>query len=156
MSWSIGYCSNHKRDIGYGVPAPCDHPGCNVIIDRGMSYLCCENIHHSVSCGGYFCAEHRDNYVYADEVPDMDDEELEALGLDGSEAEEDDDDGVIACRHRIEPRKEAVEWLEFMLSNESWQKWRELNPERVQHFKERLANKGELLYVIVDPYEEKE
>src|SRR4051812_7048849 len=26
MGWSIGYDSNWQRDIGYGVPAFCDHP----------------------------------------------------------------------------------------------------------------------------------
>jgi len=28
MGWSIGYDGNWKRDIGYGVPAYCDFPGC--------------------------------------------------------------------------------------------------------------------------------
>ncbi len=26
MGWSIGYDKNLKRDIGYGVPATCEHP----------------------------------------------------------------------------------------------------------------------------------
>jgi len=29
MSWSIGYDNNWNRDIGYGVPAICDYPGCD-------------------------------------------------------------------------------------------------------------------------------
>ena len=29
MGWSIGYDTNWKRDIGYGVPAKCDHPRCD-------------------------------------------------------------------------------------------------------------------------------
>lgn len=28
MSWVIGFDSNWNRDIGYGVLAFCDHPGC--------------------------------------------------------------------------------------------------------------------------------
>ena len=40
MGWSIGYDSNWDRDIGYGVPAYCDHPDCNEEIDRGLSYVC--------------------------------------------------------------------------------------------------------------------
>jgi hypothetical protein len=40
MGWSIGYDENWKRDIGYGVPAVCDHPKCNKIINRGLSYVC--------------------------------------------------------------------------------------------------------------------
>ena len=28
MGWSIGYDEKWQRDIGYGVPAICDYPGC--------------------------------------------------------------------------------------------------------------------------------
>jgi hypothetical protein len=40
MGWSIGYDSKWKRDIGYGVPAPCDLPGCDKEIDRGLAFVC--------------------------------------------------------------------------------------------------------------------
>lgn len=40
MSWSVGWDPNWRRDIGYGVPAVCDHPECGVAIDRGLSYVC--------------------------------------------------------------------------------------------------------------------
>lgn len=40
MGWSIGFDSNWNRDIGYGVPAFCDHPGCTAEIDRGLAYVC--------------------------------------------------------------------------------------------------------------------
>src|SRR5690606_23075125 len=40
MGWAVGYDSNWNRDIGYGVPTTCDHPGCNEKIDRGLSYVC--------------------------------------------------------------------------------------------------------------------
>ena len=40
MSWTVGYDENWKRDIGYGVPSICDHPGCTARIDRGLSYVC--------------------------------------------------------------------------------------------------------------------
>lgn len=40
MGWSIGYDSKWKRDIGYGVPAWCDHPGCIEEIYRGLSHVC--------------------------------------------------------------------------------------------------------------------
>ena len=39
MGWSIGYDDNWKRDIGYGVPAVCDHPGCNEKIDRYLNII---------------------------------------------------------------------------------------------------------------------
>ena len=42
----------------------CDHPGCKVEIDRGLSYVC-GNMHgeDEVSCEEYFCEDHRKNYV---------------------------------------------------------------------------------------------
>ncbi len=43
MGWSLGHDNRwgkFGRDIGYGVPAICDHPGCNAEIDRGLSYVC--------------------------------------------------------------------------------------------------------------------
>lgn len=32
MGWSIGWDSTWQRDIGYGVPALCDHPNCSAVI----------------------------------------------------------------------------------------------------------------------------
>lgn len=37
MGWSIGFDTRWKRDIGYGVPAECDHPTCGAQIDRGLA-----------------------------------------------------------------------------------------------------------------------
>lgn len=37
MSWEIGYDDNWKRDIGYGVPAKCDHPDCDEDIEQFLS-----------------------------------------------------------------------------------------------------------------------
>ena len=51
MGWSIGYDMTWHRDIGYGVPATCDHPGCGKEIDRGLAYLC-------EGCGLFFCEPH--------------------------------------------------------------------------------------------------
>jgi len=59
MGWSIGYDYNWKRDIGYGVPAWCDHPSCNEKIDRGLAYVCGgEPYGGEHGCGLYFCAAH--------------------------------------------------------------------------------------------------
>ena len=59
MGWSIGYDTNWKRDIGYGVPAFCDHPKCNKEIDRGLAYVCGgEPYGGDVGCGLYFCGNH--------------------------------------------------------------------------------------------------
>lgn len=62
MSWSLGWDSKWDRDIGYGVPAYCDHPKCNKVIDRGLSYVCCDEKPYGGDhgCGLYFCSDHQD------------------------------------------------------------------------------------------------
>ncbi len=70
MSWAVGFDSHWNRDIGYGVPAYCDAPGCRKEIDRGLSYVCCEaeprgGVH---GCGLYFCGDHL-NYYRGDHGP---------------------------------------------------------------------------------------
>lgn len=59
MGWSYGH-DRSGREIGYGVAAECDRPGCNTKIDRGLGF-CCGGMHDAgfgVGCGGYFCGEH--------------------------------------------------------------------------------------------------
>jgi hypothetical protein len=59
MGWSIGYDSNWQRDIGYGVPAVCDHPDCNAEINRGLPHVCGSNPYGGEhGCGLYFCRSH--------------------------------------------------------------------------------------------------
>lgn len=59
MGWSIGFDSNWNRDVGYGVPAWCDHPDCSEVINRGLSYVCgAEPYGGEFGCGLYFCGEH--------------------------------------------------------------------------------------------------
>lgn len=59
MGWSIGYDEHWNRDIGYGVPAWCDHPDCNEVIDRGLSYVCGGQPYGGEEgCGLYFCPRH--------------------------------------------------------------------------------------------------
>jgi hypothetical protein len=38
MGWSRGF--ENGREIGYGVDAECDVPGCTAEIDRGLAYRC--------------------------------------------------------------------------------------------------------------------
>ena len=59
MGWSVGFDSGWNRDIGYGVPATCDHPGCGEEIDRGLGYVCGgEPYGGDTGCGLYFCDKH--------------------------------------------------------------------------------------------------
>lgn len=60
MGWEIGFDHNWKRDIGYGVRAYCDQPGCNVVIDRGLGFVCGgEPYGGDEGCGLFFCGDHR-------------------------------------------------------------------------------------------------
>ncbi len=60
MGWSIGFDSHWQRDIGYGVPAECDHPRCRAFIDRGLAYVCGgEPYGGDLGCGLYFCGAHQ-------------------------------------------------------------------------------------------------
>ena len=153
MSWVIGFNSEQKRHIGYGVLAICDHPECTVEIDRGLGYMCGEGFNHNASCHGYFCAEHRENYVYGDEIDDMQGEELEALGIDPESKEVYDaveNGDIVRCRHEpIQPNKESASWLEWVLSEDSWAKWREENPKKVAAYQDALKSKQGNVCVVV-------
>lgn len=47
------------RQCGYEVQAPCDQEGCEVIIDRGLYYMCGTSPWGDTdSCGGFFCDQH--------------------------------------------------------------------------------------------------
>ena len=111
MSWSIGYDTNWDRDIGYGVPAYCDHPECSEVIDRGLSYVCGgEPYGQPRGCGLYFCGKH--------------------LHFHGAKV-----DGrikTVQLCERCGPRRKKSfdakpdhpDWIHHKLTDESWEKWR--------------------------------
>lgn len=102
MSWSLGYDTNWHRDIGYGVPARCDHPGCDEKIDRGLAHVCGgEPYGGEDGCGLYFCAKHGGGGLC---------ERCEVGELP------------------FEKTPDAPEWIEHKLTDESWADWRRLNP----------------------------
>lgn len=112
MGWSIGYDTNWNRDIGYGVPAYCDHPGCTSEIDRGLAYVCGgEPYGGSRGCGLYFCGAH----MY--------------LPMRGRQK----------CAHcarvkgakKPKPSPDHPDWINHKLTDESWQQWRDEHPEEV-------------------------
>ena len=122
MGWSIGYDSHWDRDIGYGVPAICDRPGCGEAIDRGLGYVCgSEPYGGDRGCGLYFCDAH----------------------LTGSRKH--GDRWVRVCgrcdkgRRPYEPTPDTDEWLRWKLADESWAQWRAENPAEVELMKARLA-----------------
>jgi hypothetical protein len=108
MGWSIWYDSYHKRDVGYGVPATCDNPGCNKKIDRGLAYICCgqQISGGEEGCGLFFCYDHA--------TP-----------------------GEHKCarcatgKPRFKAKADRSIWIRHKLSHGSWREWREENPMEV-------------------------
>lgn len=115
MGWSIGFDKNWNRDIGYGVPAYCDAPGCMKEIDRGLSFVCGgEPYGGEYGCGLYFCLAH--------------------LWMPSGRR-----DCSQLCRRcsrwqkpykRIAP--EHPTWLRHKLRDETWRQWRTENPKQVE------------------------
>jgi hypothetical protein len=52
-----------ERKVGYSIGAKCDHHGCSKRIDRGLAYACGGDHGDFKGCTGYFCEEHRMNYI---------------------------------------------------------------------------------------------
>lgn len=112
MGWSIGYDNKWQRDIGYGVPAVCDHPECSEKIDRGLAYVCAnqEPYGGDDGCGLFFCERH-----------------LFYHHSRGRCCE--------ACADRrkkpFTAKPDTPEWITWKLTDESWQAWRNDNPAEV-------------------------
>jgi hypothetical protein len=111
MSWSIGYDGHWKRDIGYGVPAYCDHPSCNATIDRGLSFVCGgEPYGGEKGCGLYFCSKHMRGLGQRQRCPKC----------------------ARYDYNPYPPKPEHPQWIEHKLTDPSWQEWREANPDEVK------------------------
>ena len=115
MSWSIGYDEKWKRDIGYGVPCKCDHPGCDAEIDRGLAFVCCDQQPYGGErgCGLYFCGDHQ--HMTEDH------HQLCARCLRGNPP--------------FKAKPDVPEWIHHKLTDDSWQQWREENPDEVETMK---------------------
>lgn len=109
MSWAVGEFNG--RDIGYGVPSLCDHPGCGKEIDRGLAYVCgSEPYGGEHGCGLFFCDAHLRH------------------------AERRSTDGALnwpnlchRCRRRepaYDPTPDVEEWIQHKATDPSWAKWR--------------------------------
>ena len=103
MGWQIGFDEKWQRDVGYGVPAICDHPDCNELIDRGLSYVCGNDMFGGENgCGLYFCEKHAPG---PDQICER-------------------------CANHLEPFKpkpDTAEWINHKMTDPSWAKWREEN-----------------------------
>jgi len=121
MSWAIGFDSNWNRDIGYGVPAYCDHPDCDEEIDRGLSYVCCDTQPYGgEGCGLYFCAKH--SYITEKHY------------------------GLCVCCLRgnkpFSPKPDHHEWVNWKLTDESWEEWRQAYPKEVEKLKQQIGEQA--------------
>lgn len=118
MGWSCGFDSNWNRDIGYGVPATCDFPGCGADIDRGLAYVCGgEPRGGEEGCGLYFCDEH-------------------LVGGDPGQK----CDRCYAGQSPFAATPDTREWIEWKLTDESWATWRGENPEKVAGMQAAVSN----------------
>lgn len=108
MSWAIGYDAHWERDVGYGVPAICDHPDCSNKIDRGLAYVCgAEPYGGECNCGLFFCPEHQ-SYPHQRCERCADEKEP------------------------FKPKPDLLEWMIHKLNDESWSDWRRAHPDDVE------------------------
>lgn len=122
MGWAVGFDSNHDRDVGYGVPAVCDHPECNERINRGLSYVCGNDVYGGErGCGLFFCSEHRSG------------------------------DGLCECCEKgvdhFQLKPDVSDWIDWKLTDESWAQWRSENPEKVLAMQSRLNSESEYIEI---------
>ncbi len=113
MGYSIGFNNTTKRNIGYEVPCHCDHPGCDKIINRGMSYSSdIENSKTNCDAGIFLCEEHM---------------------IHISEEECDNYKDCSHCEIGIIPLKDdCQEWIDHKLKHDSWAAWRSENKNWVE------------------------
>lgn len=101
MGWAVGFDEHWQRDIGYGVPATCDYPGCGARIDRGLSYVCGgEPYGGDNGCGLYFC----DKHIYCNGKPLC--------------------ERCDVGKEPFEPTPDVAEWIEHKATDPSWAEWR--------------------------------
>jgi len=118
MGWSVGFDTQWQRDIGYGVPAFCDHPDCNKEINRGLGYVCGgEPYGGERGCGLYFCSRH---LLIHSKLPQL----------------------CSRCSPRrqkpFSPTPDHPTWIKHKLKDPSWKQWRDENPEEVENLREKI------------------
>lgn len=112
------------RWAGYGVPAECDMPGCNIEIDRGLGYKCESG--------------HADEDAWEDQDEDERDPEFEDYGC-GLYFCESHDYPIGDSHDKLTPKPDTLEWVHHILTDESWDQWRAENPALVDGYQKRIA-----------------
>ncbi|GAB4590014.1 hypothetical protein [Nocardia sp. IFM 10818] len=115
MGWSVGYDTNWRRDIGYGVPSRCDQIDCTTQIDRGLAYVCGGEVYGGeTGCGLYFCHDH---LLFCS-------------------------DGIQLCQRcragepPFTPSPDLADWIAWKLTDPSWATWRADHPAQVAQLRE--------------------
>lgn len=104
MGWSIGYDLRWNRDIGYGVPATCDQPGCGARIDRGLAHVCGGAPYGGgAGCGLYFCEADLSHDLYGVQLCDRCER------------------GILTPHT---PTPDVEEWIKHKATDPSWAAWR--------------------------------
>jgi hypothetical protein len=131
MGWAVGWDSEKRRWIGYGVPAVCEHPDCDEEIDRGLAYRCGDL--SDDGCNMFFCENHL-AYAYDAEQNELSDWALCERCIWNLEHE---DDWVQTFPLKPDTR----EWAEHVLTDSSWEQWRREEPAQVAQMQAILGEK---------------
>lgn len=133
MGWSVGWNEDLKRDIGYGVPAVCDHPDCEKKIDRGFTHVCGNPPYGQGGCGLHFCNEHLE-YAPGHEPPEMfvrppgaepfGKEDIETLLTEAMKIRVQLCERCRADLPPFEMKPDCEEWIQWKMQDESWAEWR--------------------------------
>ncbi len=108
MYWAIGYDEHWNRDIGFDVPAICDHPDCIAAIHRGVDHVCGGEPYGGDSgCGLYFCEAH-----------------LESKALDDGAEPTPVCAQCASGKPAFEPTPDTKEWVNYKETSNYWAGWR--------------------------------
>jgi hypothetical protein len=119
MGWAIGFDPQWNRDIGYGVPAECDHPDCKEQIDRGLWYVCGgEPYGGEHGCGLFFCGEHLFMSLHEEDPAAF----LCERCADWHSLDEDEQDARSFVS--FDPKPDVEEWAYHKATDPSWATWR--------------------------------
>lgn len=135
MSYSIGFDPNWRRDVGYGVPAFCDHPECDNEIDRGFSYVCGGDFYGGEhGCGLFFCGIHLGYSYTEDGMDDLRDENGECYPARCERC--------VNGQDSFSRKGEHPRWMNWKLTDPSWGNWRSQDPDTVAEWIAILAAQG--------------
>jgi hypothetical protein len=147
MGWAIGHGA-YGRDIGYGVPAICDQPGCNEEIDRGLSYSCV-GFTSDDGCGLYFCSDHL--YYEEDSYGEMH-QFCDSCAISVRLCRIDPDNGWRLAPVGHEPKPDILKWVLWKLHDDSWEQWRSEYTDEVKQLRKRVgaADAGEVQALMTE------